>query len=333
MRVSIIVAAYNAEETIGPCLAALLDQSLPGSQYEVIVVDDGSTDNTPTIAQGFQVSLFRQKNQGPAVARNLGAKESIGEIILFTDSDCEPDHHWVEEMYRAFQNEAENIIGAKGFYRTRQQQIAARFAQIEYENKYDLVRKEKYIDFIDTYSAGYRRDVFLDNGGFDSIYTTASGEDSELSYRLALKGCKMVVVPDAIVYHRHPDTLMKYLKKKFRNAYWRTVTWKKHPQKILKDSHTPQTLKAQIVFCGIMLCSAAGILLNQSMIYAFAISAGLFSVSILPFTLKALKKDVMVGFLSPFFLFSRSIAFMLGVGARAIDSIAAKFRRSKLSRV
>lgn len=333
MRVSIIVAAYNAEKTIGLCLAALLDQSFPDSQYEVIVVDDGSTDDTPTIVQGFEVSLFRQKNQGPGVARNLGAKEAAGEIILFTDSDCEPDHHWVEEMYRAFENEAENIIGAKGFYRTRQQQIAARFAQIEYENKYDLVKKEKYIDFIDTYSAGYRRDVFLDNGGFDSIYTTASGEDSELSYRLALRGCKLVVIPDAIVYHKHPDTLMKYLKKKFRNAYWRAVTWKKHPQKILKDSHTPQTLKAQIVLCGIMVFFAMVIPLNQSMVYAFVISAGLFFLSTLPFTFKALQKDVVVGFLSPFFLFLRSIAFILGVITRALSSTIGKLWHNTPSRV
>ena len=153
------------------------------------------------------------------------------------------------------------------------------------------------------------------------IYTTASGEDSELSYRLALKGYKMIAAPSAIVFHKHPDTLIKYLKKKFRNAYWRAVTWKKHPQKIVRDSYTPQTLKVQVALCGIVLLLAAGSFLHPYLSYAFLGTVGLFFLTTLPFTFKALKKDVVVGLLSPFFLFVRSIIFVLGAAVKVVSSI------------
>lgn len=327
MKASVVVAAYNAEKTIRSCLEALLNQSLPRDQYEIIVVDDGSTDSTPDIVKIYDVKLFKQDNQGPAIARNLGVEKASSEIVLFTDSDCEPDYYWLEKMCKPFQDR--EIIGAKGFYRTRQKNTAAKFAQIEYEDKYDFMNRDKYIDFIDTYSAAYRRDVFLENGGFDSIYTTASGEDSELSYRLALKGYKMVAAPSAIVYHKHPDTLLKYLKKKFRNAYWRAVTWKMHPQKIVKDSHTPNTLKFQVALCGLIMIFAIGCFVHHYLAYAFFSSVVLFFLTTLPFTFKALKKNAIIGIFSPAFLFLRAIAFVFGVATRIIFSMIAKFRRVK----
>jgi glycosyltransferase involved in cell wall biosynthesis len=87
---SVIVPAYNAESTIGKCLDALERQNIPRDEYEVIVVDDGSTDNMPGIVKRFPVKYISQQNKGPASARNRGAGEAKGEIILFTDSDCVP---------------------------------------------------------------------------------------------------------------------------------------------------------------------------------------------------------------------------------------------------
>ena len=98
MLVSVIIPAYNEENTIESCLNSLLNQTIGKESYEVIVVDDGSTDSTSEIIKRYPVKLFRQGNSGPATARNLGAKNSSGEIILFTDADCVAEPNWIEEM-------------------------------------------------------------------------------------------------------------------------------------------------------------------------------------------------------------------------------------------
>ena len=158
--ISVIVPAYNAEKTIKGCLEALLNQDYNGN-YEIIMVDDGSTDSTADIILSYKtVRLIKQPNAGPAAARNKGASEAKGEIILFTDSDCVPERDWIRMMTEPFEQDM-SVIGVKGAYRTRQREIAARFVQFEYEDKYDKMKKDETIDFIDTYSAAFRRDIFL----------------------------------------------------------------------------------------------------------------------------------------------------------------------------
>ncbi len=318
--ISVIVPAYNAVDTIEKCLRALLDQSYPRDDYEVIVVDDGSTDRTREIVGKYPVKLLSQPNQGPAVARNLGVENAEGDIILFTDSDCEPARDWIEQMVKPFQDE--EIVGTKGVYKTRQRELVARFVQIEYEDRYDKMKHDKYIDFIDTYSAGYRKDVFLNCGGFDPVFTTASVEDQELSFKIASQGYKMVFVPQAIVYHRHAYTLERYLRKKFWIGYWKYLVLKRYPQKVVKDSHTPQILKAQVgLFYLILLGFFASIFYNP-LIYPALFLLFTLLISTIPYSLKALRKDLIVGSLSPLLIFLRAGALGLGLGIGFITSKA-----------
>jgi len=90
--VSVIVPAYNAARTLGACLEALGQQTMPREQYEIILVDDGSTDDTAQIAgryAGVKV-LKLARNRGAAAARNAGIAAAQGELLLFTDADCIP---------------------------------------------------------------------------------------------------------------------------------------------------------------------------------------------------------------------------------------------------
>ena len=103
------------------------------------------------------------------------------------------------------------VIGAKGTYVSQQQGLVPSFVQAEYEDRYDRMSGQPQIDFIDTYSAAYRREVFCQNGGFDSVFTTASVEDQEFSFRLAQKGYKMVFEPSAQVNHIHDVNIADYL--------------------------------------------------------------------------------------------------------------------------
>ena len=309
--VSVIVPTYNAEKTIGQCLEALAGQSYPADSYEVIVVDDGSTDGTGDIARRHKIKYIRQENRGPAAARNRGAEEAGGEIILFTDSDCLPDKDWIGEMVKPFADPG--VAAVKGAYKTGQKEITARFAQLEFEERFQLLKKAESIDMVDTYSAGFRRKIFMDMGGFDTSFPVANNEDTELSYRMSAAGHKMVFNPDAIVYHLdHPSSVKRYARLKFWRGYWRMAVYRRFPDKMVKDTYTPQTLKVQILFLylSLLLWPAAGIhpYFTPPLFFCMAVLA----VSTLPFAAFAVKKDPAAGLLSPFLLLVRAAS--LGAG-------------------
>jgi glycosyltransferase involved in cell wall biosynthesis len=319
--ISVIIPAYNAKSTIGLCLEGLMDQTIPSETYEIIVVDDDSIDGTSEVVEKFgNVKLLKQPHCGPAAARNYGAKYSLGEILLFTDADCVPAKDWVERMIAPFQEL--DIVGVKGTYLSHQSSIISRFVQIEYEDKYKRMRRDKYIDFIDTYSAGYRRDIFLANDGFDMRFSAACVEDQEFSFRLARQGYKMLFVPEAHVYHLgHADNLGTYIAKKFKIGYWKVLVHIKHPGKLIRDSHTPQILKFQVLFAGVITIFL--LLGTVSPISRWIVSMMLFVflVTTIPFISVAWKKDKWVAFLAPVLLYTRSIALGSGFAVGLLKNL------------
>ena len=241
--ISVVVAAYNEEKTIGRCLDSLLAQTAPRNSYEIIVADDGSTDKTKQVAESCGVRVITQPNRGPSAARNLGAQQARGEVVLFIDADSIPDARCVEVMAAAFADP--QLAGASGEKKTRQMNLWARLIQMEYDFKYALLAAHPTIDFVDSSTAGYRRDIFLANDGFDTNLKEA--EDVELSFRLAERGYRMVLLPGAITYHTHPESLAHYLRRKFQYARGRAIVYTLYPSKAASDSRTPQTQKLQMI--------------------------------------------------------------------------------------
>lgn len=312
--ISVVVPAHNAAKTLGACLAGLERQTVPRHEYELIVVDDGSTDATREVAGQFAVRLVCQPKRGPAAARNLGARGARGDLLLFTDADCVPAPDWIAKMQSPFADPA--VAGAKGVYRSRQGSLVARFVQLEYEDKYDRMRGENYIDFVDSYSAAYRRSIFLENGGFDTTFPSASVEDQEFSFRLARRGYKMVLVPDAAVEHLgHADTLLKYLRKKFRIGYWKVLVGRRFPEKLVQDSHTPTVLRVQVALAAAGVVALLGGPLRPALWRAGGAVGVLFLASCLPFAIKAGRKDLAVAAVAPALLLARAAA--LGAGFTA----------------
>ncbi len=310
-EVSVIVPVYNAEKTICQCMDALTHQSWPRKLYEIIVVDDGSEDKTASLLKNYPAKYLYQDNSGPAAARNNGADEAVGNIILFTDSDCVPDKEWIRQMVKPFEDAA--IIAVKGAYRSKQSSLVSQFVQLEFEERYEMLKKAKSIDMIDTHSAGFRRKVFLEMEGFDTSFPAANNEDTELSYRMSRDKYRMVFNPEAIVHHlRHPDSVAKYCKLKFWRAYWRMVVYKKFPKKAFKDTYTPQTLKLQIAFLYMSLAMLICAVAIPSLILLSALSLMVFGLLTLPFGIFAVRRDLRVALLSPLFLLMRAAA--LGAG-------------------
>jgi lipopolysaccharide/colanic/teichoic acid biosynthesis glycosyltransferase/glycosyltransferase involved in cell wall biosynthesis len=300
--ISVIIPAKDAAGTIEDCLRGVHSQRSLKMRYEVILVDDGSTDHTAEIAGGFDVKVIRQENAGRASARNAGALAAQGDILAFTDADCIPSPEWLHHLVKPFDDPA--VVGCKGVYRTLQKELVPRFVQQEYGFKYLRMKTQDSIDFIDTYSAAYRRDVFMENKGFENAMLSV--EDQEFSFRLARKGYRLVFVPDAIVHHQHVPTTWRYLRRKFEIGYWKAFMLRWLPEKTFGDSHTPATLRWQILFLALTLTTSALAAAWRGGWWLPVLSLGLFYLSTVSFTRHIAREDRKVLVVAPWLLLLRA---------------------------
>jgi cellulose synthase/poly-beta-1,6-N-acetylglucosamine synthase-like glycosyltransferase len=312
-KISVIIPAYNAEETIKKTLKSLLSQNFSRSKYEVIIVDDGSSDKTKEIVSNFKsVKLVSIKHSGPAKARNKGVKISRGKIVVFTDSDCIPKKNWLKTLVDPFNNK--DVVCVAGTYETlNKNKIIARFVGYEIKHRHEKMKKNETIDFVGSYNCAYRKSIFKSFKGFDESFVTASGEDPELSFRLERANYKIVFEPRAIVLHPHTPNIFSYLKKKFNRAFWKVLLYKKHPKKVLGDKYTPKTLFPQIIFTGLSLLFLLLYFLNLRPLYYFLTFLLISLFFKIEFYFFLLRKDKLLLFLSPFIIVSRNIVSIFGI--------------------
>ncbi|MFV0260002.1 MAG: glycosyltransferase [Acidimicrobiales bacterium] len=314
-----MIAARNAAHTITDCLDALRRQTAPELLHEVIVVDNNSTDDTAAVAAAAGARVIHQPVVGAAAARNAGIAAAAGDVIGITDADCVPDDDWLEAITAPLRGDP-TVTASKGTYRTRQRELFARFVQLEYEDKYDLLRGQPFIDFVDTYSAAYRRNAVTEVGGFNQEIFYV--EDQELSFRLAENGARMVFAPEAVVEHLHADSWRGYLRKKYFIGYWKAFVVRRYPNVAVRDSHTPQVLKLQM-----LLASAVGASLvvvpvaPMAGVAGAATAAAAFGASAVPFTRKAWRSDRAVGAMAPFGLLVRAIGLTAGFGMGTVAGL------------
>jgi GT2 family glycosyltransferase len=311
--ISVIVPAFNAAEVLGSCLEALARQTLPRTAYEIIVVDDGSTDRTAEVARAQADRVLTVPNGGPGLARNAGARVARGGILVFTDADCRPEPDFLEKLTAPWR-ENPAIVGGKGVYRSEQRALTARFVQAEYEDRYRRMAEFECIDFVDTYAAAFRRETFLAYGGYSPLFPLASVEDQEFSFRLAEAGEKIVYCPEARTLHRHAATPGQYLRKKWKIAFWKMLVLKLHPGKGLRDTHTPQRLKLHLVLTPLALLGTVAWM--AGLVGGWALLLPALSVALEgPFMRRLWSRDRAVALLTPLFVWGRSLALAGGMVA------------------
>lgn len=195
MKISVIIATYNRMESLRNTLEALVNQDFSKSDFEVLVVDDGSSDNTQQVLAGFKNSglldlhFFHQQNRGPAAARNLALRQAGAEIIAFTDDDCIPQPGWLTAIAKGF--ESGEIIGLQGRTYTDKKGITPLTHQIDNPNG----SKD-----VPTCNAAYRRNILTALDGFDNQFPYPHNEDADLAWRAEKLGT-IAFCKDMLVYH------------------------------------------------------------------------------------------------------------------------------------
>ncbi|MDE2028034.1 MAG: glycosyltransferase [Candidatus Omnitrophica bacterium] len=234
--VSVIVPAYNASATIGGTLQAIFQQDFP-KPFEVIVVDDGSVDGTEYAVCSFpSVKYARQDNAGPASARNHGARLAQGEYLAFTDSDCIPHRDWISLLVSGFDRpQAGAVAGSYGIANPQSPLARCIHKEIVWRHAHLM---PDFPNSFGSYNFCVRKKVFEAVGGFNCTYRQASGEDNDLSYKIAGSGLRIFFERRALVDHHHTTAVGKYLKEQFRHGCWRLALYKDHPQMMRGDGYT-----------------------------------------------------------------------------------------------
>jgi glycosyltransferase involved in cell wall biosynthesis len=238
--ISIIIPVYNGEKYIGKCLESILNLSYPKNRFEVIVVDNNSTDRSVDIIRTFPFRYCSQKIQGPAAARNHGIKLAKGEIVSFTDADVIVRPDWLQKIVKAYAKYPE-IHGVQGFSEGINRNIWATLYQKWYEQGYlaTQAKENSGIKSLDTRNLSIKKSVLLDNAGFNEQYMRS--EDNELGFRLYMQGYDIKFIPEVIVDHINPVNLWRQLDVKemeFVFSFKNFMTYDKKAQRLLRPHYS-----------------------------------------------------------------------------------------------
>ena len=237
-RVSVVICAYNAADSIGECLASV--DALDYPDFEVIVVNDGSTDATGAIADEWAARatadgrirrVITIPNGGLSAARNVGLEHATGEIVAYTDADVRVDPLWLAYLMQPFL--ASDVVGSGGpnIVPPDDPRIAQCVARAPGGPTHVLL-DDRIAEHVPGCNMAFRRDALRAIGGFNPIYLRA-GDDVDVCWRLQERGWRIGFAPAALVWHRHRSSVRAYWRQQV--GYGEGETWLalKHPGKFI----------------------------------------------------------------------------------------------------
>ncbi|MBA3600183.1 MAG: glycosyltransferase, partial [Acidobacteria bacterium] len=205
-RVSVVVCSYNGSRTIRDCFEGLLNLDYP--DFEVIVVNDGSIDNTAEIAAEYRFKLIKTPNMGLSSARNTGLEAATGEIVAYTDDDAHPDPHWLKYLAATFLKTEHAGIGGPNIAPLDDGEIAECVANAP-GGPIHVLTSDTEAEHIPGCNMAFRREALLAIGGFDTQYC-AAGDDVDLCWRIQEKGWTLGFSPAAMVWHHRRNSFRDY---------------------------------------------------------------------------------------------------------------------------
>ena len=240
LKISVIIPTYNRKSELAKLLCSLNNQTLPTSQFEIIVVDDGSNDGTEEwlmenmIQFKAKISFYTQIHGGPGAARNLGMEKAHSDIFAFTDTDCIAEPHWLEHLIKPFNSAKVGAAGGKEIINDKDPLLMRCF---HYLMTSPLTtgglrgkKGKKLAHFYPrTFNMAISRKAFQATGGFKKMF---HAEDIELSYRIKQNRFDLVYEDSARVYHRRRNNLTQFLKQIFHMGKARITLARLHPSSL-----------------------------------------------------------------------------------------------------
>jgi O-antigen biosynthesis protein len=228
-RVSVVVACYNGARTLKGCLESLQHLNYP--DYEVILVDDGSADETSQIAGSFPHLRFLRHatNQGLSVARNTGIQAATGEIVAFTDADCRADEDWLHYLIADLRRSPFAGIGGHNLLPPDDSWVASA-VMVSPGGPAHVMHTDRIAEHIPGCNMAFYKRVLEEIGGFDPIFRQA-GDDVDLCWRLQQEGYQLGFSPSGFVWHYRRQTVHEYLVQQSGYGEAEALLLNKHPEK------------------------------------------------------------------------------------------------------
>jgi O-antigen biosynthesis protein len=234
-RISVVVCSYNGEATIRDTLEGLKEIDYP--EFELIVVDDGSTDQTATITRQFPVRLIQTPNRGLSCARNVGLENATGEIIAYTDDDARPDPHWLTFIALAFDESDHAGIGGPNIAPVDDGDIADCVANAP-GGPVHVLLTDDVAEHIPGCNMAFRKECLQAIGGFDPRYR-AAGDDVDICWQLQDRGWTIGFSPAAFVWHHRRCSIPAYWKQQVGYGRAEALLEEKWPEKYNTGGHVP----------------------------------------------------------------------------------------------
>lgn len=318
IKVSLIIPTHNRREELKKLLISLGRQIFQKENFEIIVVDDGSTDGTESlmkeITSQFEGNLnyvFIPKQANSAAVRNIGAQKAGGEILIFIDSDCITHSGWLRNIVKMFDNQKIGCVGGSElaypveslFGKCCSFSVTSPFTTGGIRGKRG-VKLGKY--YPRSFNMAIPVKVFRELNGFNENFKHS--HDIEIGCRIKEQGYDLVYAPDAIVYHRRPDTITNNFKQLFRMASFRIAVSIVHKVVLEPIYFLPST----VLIAGLIL-SIGSFFSETSVSLTKWFYLGILSYLLLIGFIAAFKlKDLRAFFLAPFLFVIHQTAYATG---------------------